>query len=153
MRNRSAATAIEYDILNIFIDIDGVLLGRSAATGACTLAPHAKEFLEFCLDNFDCYWLTTHCKGSIDTVVDYLAPYADAELNTLIARIKPTCFKTFKTEALFGDFIWVDDQPSAYEIQVLDDNNRLDRWYQVNTRKNPDELSSLMQALQSRLEL
>jgi hypothetical protein len=135
--------------VNFFIDIDGVLLGKSSATGKCILANHAKDFLEFGLDNFDCYWLTTHCRGSIDTVLAYLAPYADAELNTLIGKIKPTYFKTFKTEALFGDFIWVDDQPTAYEFQVLDENNQLDRWYQVNTRKNPDELLNLMRSLQA----
>ncbi|MFC1560332.1 hypothetical protein ACFL3W_00135 [Pseudomonadota bacterium] len=135
--------------MKLFIDIDGVLLGKSAATGECILANHAKDFLEFCLANFDCYWLTTHCRGSVDTVLTYLAPYASAELNTLIERIKPTNFKTFKTEALCGDFIWIDDQPTAYEIQVLDDNNQLDRWYQVNTRKNPDDLLSLMESLQA----
>lgn len=135
--------------MNIFIDIDGVLLGKSAATGECTMANHAKYFLEFCLDNFDCYWLTTHCRGSTDTVLTYLAPYADAELCALLNKVKPTYFKTFKTEALFGDFIWVDDQPTAYEFQVLDDNNQLDRWYQVNTRKNPDDLLSLMSSLQA----
>jgi len=146
------APSTEYYTVNLFIDIDGVLLGKSAATGECMLANHAKDFLKFCLANFDCYWLTTHCRGSIDTVTAYLAPYADAELNTLIERIKPTYFKTFKTEALFGDFIWVDDQPTAYEFQVLDDNNQLDRWYQVNTRKNPDELLSLMSSLQAILK-
>jgi len=111
------------------------------------LAEHATDYLEFCLDNFDCYWLTTHCKGSIDTVIDYLAPYADSEFMALVQKVKPTYFKTFKTEALFGDFIWVDDQPTAYEIQVLEERNQLNRWYQVNTRKNPGELLSLIRSL------
>ena len=133
--------------MNLFTDIDGVLLGKSAETGECVLAEHAMEYLEFCLENFDCYWLTTHCRGSIDTVIDYLAPYADTEFMALAEKIKPTDFKTFKTEALFGDFIWVDDQPTAYELQVLDDNNQLNRWYQVNTRKNPGELLGLIRSL------
>ena len=37
-------------------------------------------------------------------------------------------------------------------FQVLDDNNQLDRWYQVNTRKNPDELLGLMSSLQATLK-
>jgi len=131
----------------LFTDIDGVLLGKSAETGECILAKHAQEFLEFCLDNFDCYWLTTHCRGSIDTVIDYLTPYADSEFMALVQKIKPTDFKTFKTEALFGNFIWVDDQPTAYELQVLEESNQLDRWYQVNTRKNPDDLLGLIGSL------
>ena len=131
----------------LFTDIDGVLLGKSVVTGEPVLAEHATDYLEFCLDNFDCYWLTTHCKGSIDTVIDYLAPYADSEFMALVQKVKPTYFKTFKTEALFGDFIWVDDQPTAYEIQVLEERNQLNRWYQVNTRKNPGELLSLIRSL------
>jgi len=131
----------------LFTDIDGVLLGRSAEAGKPALAEHSTEYLEFCLDHFDCYWLTTHCRGSVDTVIDYLAPYADARFIALAEKIKPTQFKTFKTEALFGDFIWVDDQPTAYELQVLEERDQLDRWYQVNTRKNPDELSILIRSL------
>jgi hypothetical protein len=139
--------------VNLFIDIDGVLLGKSADTGECVLAEHAHEYLEFCLDNFDCYWLTTHCRGSIDTVIDYLAPYADSEFMVLAEQIKPTDFKTFKTEALFGDFIWVDDQPTAYELQVLEESNQLDRWYQVNTRKNRDDLLGLIGSLKQIVHL
>ena len=77
--------------MNIFIDIDGVLLGKSAKTGKPMLANHAKDFLNFCLANFGCYWLTTHCRGSIETVSAYLAPYADAELNTLdeVSQLPP----------------------------------------------------------------
>jgi hypothetical protein len=138
--------------VNLFTDIDGVLLGKSIETGRPALAEQAADYLEFCLDHFDCYWLTTHCRGSIDTAIDYLAPYADARFMALAEKFKPTQFKTFKTEALFGDFIWVDDQPTAYEFQVLDDNNQLDRWYQVNTRKNPDELLDLISSLQAILK-
>ena len=133
--------------MNLFTDIDGVLLGRALETGEPVLAEHATDYLEFGLDHFDCYWLTTHCRGSIDTAIDYLTPYADARFMALAEKIKPTQFKTFKTEALFGDFIWVDDQPTAYELQVLEERNQLDRWYQVNTRKNPGELRGLIRSL------
>ena len=133
--------------MNLFTDIDGVLLGKAVETGEPVLAEHATVYLEFCLGHFDCYWLTTHCRGSIDTVIDYLTPYAGSEFMAQAEKIKPTDFRTFKTEALFGDFIWVDDQPTAYELQVLEENYWLERWYQVNTRKNPGELRGLIRSL------
>jgi len=133
--------------LNLFIDIDGVLLGKNETSDEVVLANHAAEFLEYSLKHFSCYWLTTHCKGSVETVIDYLTPYADAKFIELIKCIKPTNFRTFKTEALFGDFIWVDDQPTAYEIQYLDEQGLLDRWLQINTRKDINELRSLPQYL------
>jgi len=133
--------------MNLFIDIDGVLLGKSPDTRKPCLANSAEEFLKFCLETFDCYWLTTHCKGDASTAVDYLRPYADDKFITLAERIRPTNFKTFKTEALFGDFFWIDDQPTAYEFQYLDDNDWLKHWIQVNTRKDINELSSALRFL------
>lgn len=131
----------------LFTDIDGVLLGKSPETGRVILANYAKEYLRYCTRHFDCYWLTTHCRGSVETVIQYLTPYVDGEMLSLMEGIKPTYFKTFKTEALFGDYIWVDDQPTAYEFQVLEERNHLDRWYQVNTRRNIDDLKPLVEAL------
>ncbi len=130
--------------MNLFIDIDGVLLGKDPHSNDCMLANHASDFLEYSLQNFDCYWLTTHCKGSIDTVVDYLAPYSSVHFLNLVQKVKPTYFKTFKVEALFGDYFWVDDQPTAYELQFLEEKNQLHRWLQVNTRKNINELKVLI---------
>jgi len=133
--------------MKLYTDIDGVLLGKSRETGLPTLANHAEHYIEYCLANFETYWLTTHCRGSVDMPLDYLAPYCTSNMLTLLQKLKPTDFKTFKTEALSGDFIWVDDQPTAYEMMVLQQNNWLHRWYQVNTRKNFDELSLLINAL------
>ena len=133
--------------MNLFIDIDGVLLGKSPETKKPALANYAKELLEYSLHNFDCYWLTTHCKGSSETAIDYLRNYSDEGFLSLAQKIKPTNFKTFKIEALFGDFLWIDDQPTAYEFQYLEENNLLNRWLQVNTRKNFNELSLIISDL------
>jgi len=134
--------------MKLYTDIDGVLLGKSRETGLPTLANHAEHYIEYCLANFDTYWLTTHCRGSADTALDYLTPYCSPEMLALLRQIKPSNFKTFKTEALSGDFIWVDDQPTAYEFMVLEQNDWLHRWYQVNTRKNENDLLSLLESLE-----
>lgn len=137
--------------MNLFTDIDGVLLGKCPDTDRVKLANYAKEYLRFCIQHFECYWLTTHCRGSIGTVIDHLQPFADGELLSLVKEIKPTNFRTFKTEALFGDYIWVDDQPTAYEFMQLEEREQLHCWYQVNTRKDINELSSLIESLQKKL--
>ena len=133
--------------MNLFIDIDGVLLGKSAQTNRPVLANHAKQFLQLALRNYDCYWLTTHCKGDAQTAVDYLMPYLDHDTAELVRQIKATDFKTFKVEALFGEFLWIDDQPTAYEIEYLDQHNKLACWIQVNTRKNINDLATIFSLL------
>jgi len=78
-----------------------------------------------------------------------LSQYADDDFLALAKKVKPTRFKTFKTEVLsdVADFIWVDDQPTAYELQVLEKESLLDRWYQVNTRQDINGLLMLMNDL------
>lgn len=136
---------------NLFLDIDGVLLGKSGLDSpAPALANHATEFLEFSLANFDCFWLTTHCQGDAATVVDYLRPYCTEAILLLIAQIRPTRFTTFKTETLFGDFLWLDDAPLATELDWLTARGLRDRWIEVNTRKRPDDLARAMELLKRR---
>jgi len=135
--------------MNLFIDIDGVLLGKKTPEqNEICLAGYAEEFLDFALGKFDCYWLTTHCKGDTTKAIDYLSQYGDREFISLAKKVKPTNFKTFKTEALFGDFYWIDDQPMAYEIQYLDERGWLKYWLQVNTRNNYNELSNIIKFLE-----
>jgi hypothetical protein len=55
-------------------------------------------------------------------------------------RIKPTRFGVLKTEALEGDFYWLDDSPLAAELQDLRQRGLSERWIEVNTRRRPDDL-------------
>lgn len=137
--------------IKLYIDIDGVLLGKDPASKQYCLANNTEDFLIFALANFDCYWLTTHCKGDANNAVDYLRPYCDEETLSLLKLIKETNYTTFKTEVLSGDFICIDDQPTAYEILYLDEQNWLDRWFEINTRKNLDALIKLKPVLEERI--
>lgn len=53
--------------MNIYLDIDGVILANDKQP-----AKFAKEFLKFITDNYDVYWLTTHCKGDADYSVNFI---------------------------------------------------------------------------------
>jgi len=133
----------------LYLDVDGVLLGKNSLNEV-TLAPYAKEFLSFCLENFKCYWLTTHCKdGEIENVIRQIKEYADDFVIGLIRQILPTTWETLKTEVIdfTSDFFWVDDSPLQYEIEQLKMNNVFHRWIEVNTRKCPDDLKRAMSIL------
>ena len=45
--------------MKLYLDIDGVLLHPKEDKAA----EHAAELIEYITSEFDCYWLTTHCKG------------------------------------------------------------------------------------------
>ncbi len=139
----------------IYIDIDGVLIGKpdKGSINTC-IAPYAEEFLNFCLKNFDCYWLSTHSRhGELESVLRVFQTYENNNLLELIKRIKPVKWNVFKTETidLSSDFYWVDDQPMQSEINILKENNCLDRWIEVNTRKNPNGLLKVIDVLQNEM--
>ncbi len=133
----------------MYIDVDGVLLGKN--DGEVQLSYKAEEFIQFALSNYDCYWLTTHCKGDVGSVLRYLRPYVDDETFRGLGRVKPTTFQVFKTEAINSDeeFIWIEDELLQGEIQWLEDNDKLASWYPVNTYMDFRTLHELMVDLSS----
>ena len=133
--------------MKLYLDIDGVLLGT--VDGTPRLANGAGDFIDFVLGKFDCYWLTTHCKGSVEPVWSYLKTYSTDDFYRSIQPIKPTRFDVFKTEAidLSEPFIWIDDSPLSSEIEILDQHGKLNAWYEVNTYACPDDLLTCLDYL------
>lgn len=93
--------------MNIYLDIDGVLLTKKGEP-----AFYVEKFLRCITDNFDCYWLTTHCKGNAEHTERYLNRIFDNNrISDLLKKIKPTNWDTLKTEAIdfSSNFRWIDD--------------------------------------------
>lgn len=116
----------------LYIDIDGVLLTARDTRPA----DNVTEFIDFITENFDCYWLTTHCKGDNRTAIRRLQPYMTKETLAKLSSIKATSWDTLKTEAVdfSSDFYWLDDCPLQCEIRVLKDNNCFDRLIMVDLK-------------------
>jgi len=107
----------------LYLDIDGVLLTVKQTRPA----DHSTAFIEFITENFECYWLTTHCKGDARNAIKYLTPYFDEQTLQLLRQVKPANWGTLKTEAIdfSHDFFWLEDYPFNAEKEVLIKNNRL----------------------------
>lgn len=141
-------TNCEEHRINLYIDIDGVLLGRDRGDGVSTvLAEGVYELIGYVLSHFNCYWLTTHCPGDADCALRYIEPFCSRKVMNLAKRIKPTKFDTLKTESLRGDFYWIEDAPLASELAVLRKRGMLDRWLEANTRERPKDLLRVLATL------
>lgn len=132
--------------IRLYLDLDGVLLGQT--NGRTVLAPHAEEFVDFALAHFSIYWLTTHCDGDAQQVLDYLCPFVPAPLLDKLKAISPTSFRVLKTEALDGDFYWLEDRPLAAELADLRRRGLGERWIEVNTRLRADDLLHAIKELE-----
>ncbi len=136
----------------LYLDVDGVLLGKKEPSDTqVVLARFARDFIDYCVHHFDCYWLSTHCPdGDATPVVTLLSRYADEMTMTLIETIRATSWRKIKIEAidLKSDFYWIEDQPTSYELEILKKNNALHRLLPVDTRKDPDYLKRAIDFLE-----
>ena len=117
IRWKNGSTDNIYFVKKLYLDVDGVLLTLKNTR----IADFSIPFIHFITKRFDCYWLTTHCKGNIGSVIAYLSEYFDAAIIEQLAVIKPTNWQTLKTEAIdfSTNFYWIDDYPLQAEFEVL----------------------------------
>lgn len=127
--------------MKIYLDIDGVILTKDKQ-----VANYADEFIKHLVSNYDVYWLTTRCKGDSQCTLDSLARYFKPETVELLKKIKPTNWRTWKTEAIDfdNDFLWFDDQVFEEEKRILKLNNKYNSWVKINLSDNPDQLKDLL---------
>ena len=72
----------------------------------------------------------------------YLRQFLPDELIKPCAKIKPTNWRTLKTEAIdfSKDFLLLDDYLLEAEKEILKNHEKLDSWLQIDLDKNPAQL-------------
>ena len=129
----------------LYLDVDGVLLTRKNVR----MADGAIEFIDYALSNFDCYWLTTHCRTN-DTcnILKYLSEFIPLDTVDRLAVVKPSLWDTGKTEGIDfnSDFYWLDDFLFEFEKITLEKHYRLNRMIKVNL-ENHGELKRIQNLL------
>jgi len=146
--------------MKVFLDIDGVLLGTDRGRESrAALADHACDFLEFALRHCSVYWLSELSRGGAAPALQHVVrhtPMSERErVMSLGGKVRAATFERCRTEALpqQGEpFVWLDDGPSAAEMDWLRGHDCLDRWLWVDTREEPDDLLRAKRWLQQRLE-
>ncbi len=134
------------DRTKIYLDIDGVLLANENHA-----ANHADEFLQFAINNFPVYWLTTHCHGNANVPLKRFRHLFEPETRELLPQIRPTDWHEAKTEAIdfSKPFLWFDDDLFPEERHALEEHNALASWIEVDLYKNPDALCKMITLLDS----
>ncbi len=132
--------------MNLYLDIDGTIMTKQG----CKEANHLFEFLSYVVKNYDCFWLTSHCKGDSSTALEYIQDKVSRESFEILRKFKATTFELWKTEGIdFNqEFIWLDDYAFDGEKAMLEKNGALQNLIQVDLRNNPDQLIEIINILQ-----
>lgn len=127
----------------VYLDIDGVLLANELYP-----ALYAKEFIRYVVENYDCYWLTTHCQGDSKYTLNHLADLFDKDTLRALEKVKPTQWEIAKTEAIdfSGPFLWFDDDLYPEEKEDLEKNNAMTGWVEVDLAKYPEQLKEFIES-------
>lgn len=124
----------------LYLDIDGVLVAKGKS------AQGLVEFLQFATENFDCYWLTTHCYGDVSTVFLYLVSKVPDEALPYIEKFKPTKWESWKTESIdfSSPFLWLDDNLFDMERKALMEHDAFGSYISVDLVSNPNQLLDII---------
>ena len=94
---------------------------------------------------FECYWLTTHCRHGQNRAIEYLNQYYPAEVIRKLEGTIPTDWDALKSEAIdFSErFLWFEDAPFEAELEHLRKIGMEDCCILVNLDR-PNELKRII---------
>lgn len=129
--------------IKLYIDIDGVILTKKH-----NLPKGVNEFIRFITTNYDCYWLTTHCRNGENKTIKYLSEFFLEEQLFMLRKIKATNWDDLKTNAinLNSNFLWIDDNPFVSEIKALKLGGKSKNLIKVDLNRE-DELEVVMKKI------
>ena len=129
--------------MNIYLDIDGVLLVNENH-----VANFADELLQAILREFpdSTYWLTTHNWQGENRAKAVLAPHLKPETVAILDKIKSTEWKEMKTEGIdFSQkFLWLDDDLWPEELEALEKHEATDNFVLIDLKKDPNQLKKII---------
>jgi hypothetical protein len=129
--------------MNIYLDIDGVLLANELNASL-----HANDFLRKVLTEYPdtTYWLTTHCQGDPTVPIQHIGHLFEEDVQDLMKLIKPTTWDLAKTRAIdfTQPFLWFDDDLYPEDEQTLLRHNAIDNWVEVNLMDDPAQLQNFL---------
>lgn len=131
----------------LYLDIDGVLLANET-----NLSLGALEFIKYAADNFEVYWLTTHCMdGTTAHAIEYLQRATSEDIRPWLEKFKPVTWSLKKTEAIdfSKPFLWFDDDCYSGERIDLQNHNTFHSWIEVDLKKYPDQIVHELKLLES----
>lgn len=125
--------------MNIYLDIDGVLLAHERRA-----ADYADEFVQFILKHWpdSTYWLTTHCWKGQNRTYEVLEPFLKKKTLDQLHKIKPTEWGDLKTDAINfkRPFLWFDDDLFPEEKEILEHYRALECHRKINLSRDQFQL-------------
>ena len=133
----------------LYLDIDGVL--QYAKNNQWTPRLEAEDFLQWVVRNFQCRWLT-NWRDPNQTVPQQLGITVPNGIIEVHWRKAGPSYP-FKASAIRDeeDWVWLEDEPSEFDLAELKRRGRLDRLIVVDRYKPYVLMGQVRQALEIRI--
>lgn len=152
-------------MISLYLDIDGVILrrtGRREFNGRTEfeIANNAYEFMDWCIERFDCYWLTSRSHdgsyAGIEQAFRFAIPTTNLpiKIKNRIHAIKTAAWPRSKIGGidLSREFFWLDDDPDDASLRELKRLGMGDRWIQAYTDHDPNCLRTIREQLSKAIQ-
>lgn len=119
----------------LYIDVDGVLFGIYGTDEDTypQLRPNAVLFLLWCVQHFECYWLTAWPKARLDTLFGCLmAPDLKKIPEAPVLRLARSSFSKIDCIDVSRDFYWIEDGIGEQQQVWLAEHDVADRYIPVD---------------------
>jgi len=160
IRVRLAISKQGVAMISLYLDLDGVLLRRTGRRGfndraEFEIAIGAYEFMDWCIERFDCFWLTSRSHdgsyAGIEQAFRFAIPTTSLpiEIKGRIHAIKPAAWPRSKIEGIdvSEEFIWLDDDPDDVSHRELERLGMGNRWIRACTDDDPNHLGIIRERL------
>ena len=157
MTHLTARVTGKRDRVNLYLDLDGVILRQADSVAGIELAPHAFEFLKWATECHRAHWLSTRdSHGQHSGILRSFrlamgCATLPVDVEALLTSVRATSWSVSKVSAidLASDFVWIDDEPLAVEVAVLRGRNLLHRLVVIATNKDDDGLLRAKAAIEA----
>ena len=134
----------------LYLDVDGVL--QYAKDNQWKPRPEAAEFLQWAVTRFRCRWLTNWINPN-DEIPRQLGVHVPTGIREVVWRIAGPRYP-FKAAAISDaeDWLWLEDQPSDFDLADLRRRKQLDRLIRTDHVRPWILMSLVRQELITRLQ-
>ena len=146
---------------SLYLEIDGVLIEprkwflEENYISAAEIRPYTDKFFDYIQEqNISILWLSNWPKENLNDVTKLLGTVLSKENKKFVNNVVTERWLKYKAEIFEdkNDFLWIDVSPPYINITILEDQDKLDMLYRVDSFSSTNEDDEVLLQLMSEIK-